>query len=638
MRYIIHYDLAAIVLSILLLRQFKTYRTIATRQSRVFFAMFITLFVATVFDTISVITASYVGIVPVWADYLINITYLLAINAMEVLYLQYISCMVGAADNLRTRSKIMITAPYLVCAALILTSPITKLVIYYDDRTYEHGPLFTLLYVVSFTYMLVGLVWTVRNRAKLVRGQVSAVVFFTISLLAAFGIQFVYPRALLSCFAASLAMILVHNTLENPEHYMDDRFDIYNDTAFREYIGSLNIKDKAYKILGIRIDGIDSVNEVLGLEAGDLIIKNLLDYLGERAGSLFIFRSTGLRFTIVGEYTKPEWNGLIDDIRSRFVEPFYIDRAPFQLEPALCVIDYPGAARNLDDIESVLKFALSRNSGHEPGEVIYANSDILEKGRRESKILMKVRSAMNNDGFDVFLQPIYSNSKKRFTCAEALVRLYDQEMGMISPAEFIPIAEKHGYIQGMGEIVLRKVCNFFKENDLKQMGVEYIHVNLSTLECMRDDLEDSLTAIIDSTGLPRECIHFEITETAAVASKERLAKHMNHMIDKGIKFAMDDYGSGYSNVSTIIDYPFSSIKLDKSLIWPAVSSGLARTVLDYNIQLIDNLGISIVAEGVETDEQLQMVNVMGVEYIQGFYYSKPLPGGDYIDFIKEHNN
>lgn len=637
MRYIIHYDIAAIVLSILLLRQFRSYRTIVTRQTRVFFAMFITLFVATVFDTISVVTASYPGIVPLWADYFINIVYLVSLNAMEVLYLLYISCMTGDVEKLGVKWRVVLMIPYSVCALLVLSSPVTGIIFYFDGLIYEHGPLFGLLYAVSCLYMIAGLVWSFVRRKKLIRGQLDAVIFFTMSLFIAFIIQMIYSKALLSCFAASLAMILVHNTLENPEHYMDDRFNIYNDTAFRESILALNTKDKAYKIIGIRIDGIDSVNEVLGLEAGDTIIQNLLDYLEERVGTLQVFRSTGLRFSIVGEYTRPEWNGLIDDIRARFAEPFYIDRAPFQLAPAICVIDYPGAARNLDDIDSILKFALSRNSGNEPGEVIYANTDILEKGRRESKILMKVRSAMSNDGFDVFFQPIYSNSKKKFTCAEALVRLYDQEMGMISPAEFIPIAEKHGYIQGMGEIVLRKVCNFFKENDLGQYGVEYIHVNLSTLECMRDDLEDSLTGIIDSTGLDYRCIHFEITETAAVASKERLAKHMNNMIGKGIKFAMDDYGSGYSNVSTIIDYPFASIKLDKSLIWPAVSSGLARTVLDYNIQLIDNLGISIVAEGIENEEQLQMVNVMGAEFIQGFYYSKPLPGQEFLDYIREHN-
>ena len=155
---------------------------------------------------------------------------------------------------------------------------------------------------------------------------------------------------------------------------------------------------------------------------------------------------------------------------------------------------------------------------------------------------------------------------------EALVRLFDDNLGFVPPDEFIPIAEKNGDILVIGEIVLEKVCAFIEEYHPEDYGIKSIHVNLSVVQCMQENIGIRLLNIIDKYKIPHGLIDFEITESTADNSSENLDKIMDDFNKKGIDFSLDDYGTGYSNQSNLMRYPYSIVKIDKSLVWACDSN------------------------------------------------------------------
>ena len=226
--------------------------------------------------------------------------------------------------------------------------------------------------------------------------------------------------------------------------------------------------------------------------------------------------------------------------------------------------------------------------------------------------------------------------------AEALVRLKDcGGFGFISPEEFIPIAERKGYISELGDEVLRKTARFYVENKLDDLGIDYIEVNLSGIQSSDKDLSSRLLNILGEEGLSPEKIDFEVTETASIECGSTLRTNMNRLREAGSSFAMDDFGTGYSNFSEMAEIRYDIVKLDKSLIWPCFDGDnreRSRDVLTNAINMIHATGSRIVAEGIENAEQKDAIIKWGVEYIQGYYFSKPIEGDRFIEFVKDFNS
>ena len=220
------------------------------------------------------------------------------------------------------------------------------------------------------------------------------------------------------------------------------------------------------------------------------------------------------------------------------------------------------------------------------------------------------------------------------------MRLTDTDtLGYISPEVFIPIAEENGMICQVGDIVFRKVCQFISENNLAKYGIEYVEVNLSGAQFMDVQLNEMLSSYVKKFNISPEFINLEITETASIEGGDMLEYNMKRLKECRFKFSMDDFGTGYSNLSKMAQSDFDLIKLDKSLLWPCFGSDYstaARVILDANIRMIHELGKQIVAEGVETKEQVEYLTERGVRYLQGYYYSRPLPAERYIEFMSKN--
>lgn len=191
-------------------------------------------------------------------------------------------------------------------------------------------------------------------------------------------------------------------------------------------------------------------------------------------------------------------------------------------------------------------------------------------------------------------------------------------------------------IIAIGEFVFEEVCRMISARKIGQFGIERMEINLSPAQCVQKDLREVFKSIMDKYQIPYDMINLEITETAAVHSTEYLQQDMLAMNKDGIHFSLDDYGRGLSNVNYLVTFPFSIVKLDKELVWAAEKQENARVALRHIVKMMKELQLEIVAEGVETEAQVDMLREMDCDYMQGYLYAKPMPEDDFLSFIQAH--
>ena len=630
--YIIHYEVAAMLITVIVALHFFLKKTINTRATGLFSLLIISSLIANGVHLFTIILKMYTNGMSFILDTILRQIYLVSVLAIPAIFLAYMICATSWEEPLEARELGIIFVPIVLVTGVILLNPVHGWMFYYTkDGAYHSGRGIILLYLVAVLYMVFTFAFGIRYRRKMIMIQEVTVIFYSISGLGAMLVQLFVPRMMLVQFAIAISILMMYLSLEDPQDYMDKQLGTHNHIAFMHMFQANVRREKAFHVLAIQIEGMKYINDFLGVTIGNELMKEIAEYLLEISGKQKVYHMSGAQFVIMGISPLEEWTELLEVVHERFRQPFIAGKMEIALSASMCMMTYPDTVERLEDAIDMIEYSLNKAKASGEELVVYADKEILEKGKREALLLQLIRNAIREESFDVYYQPIFSVEQQRYTTAEALVRLHTKELGFVSPEEFIPIAEKNGLVIEIDDLVFKKVCRFFTENQLQEKGIEYIHVNLSVIECMQEKLCEKLLHTMDEFGLDYHYIQFEITETAAVASKEVLKNTMEKLIKHGIEFAMDDYGTGFSNTATIINYPFSTIKLDKSMIWSAMEDEKAMIALKHMISMSKELKLHIIAEGVETLAQANHLAVLGCDYFQGYYFSRPL---DQEDFLK----
>ena len=202
------------------------------------------------------------------------------------------------------------------------------------------------------------------------------------------------------------------------------------------------------------------------------------------------------------------------------------------------------------------------------------------------------------------------------------------------PGKFIPIAEENGQILQLGDRVFEKVCQFLKQIDTRKYGLHYVEINLSVVQCEKQDLAQRLISIAQKYQVDPGFINLEITETASISARMTLLENMKRLIDYGFSFSLDDFGKGESNLMYIVEMPVSIVKLDMDMSKAFFKTPKAKQVVRAVVSMAHSMGLKVVAEGIESKEENQVISQEGIDYIQGYYYSRPLPLDAFIEFLE----
>ena len=321
-----------------------------------------------------------------------------------------------------------------------------------------------------------------------------------------------------------------------------------------------------------------------------------------------------------------------DKIKERFEEPWSEEQRI--LSPWIICLRDTRYIESYENFEYLINDTIKNLEKSQ--KFIHLTANEIKAILRKQEVEKKIVSAIEKDWIKVFYQPLYSTKEKKFTSAEALVRIIDDEGNIVPPFEFIPIAEENGSILKIGEIVFSKVCALLKTNILQQYGLEYIEVNLSIEQCSHTELAQTFITIMEEYRIDPKSINLEITETASLKAKKTLLQNMNILMQYGTSFSLDDFGTGNSNLNYIIEMPVEIVKFDKDVTQNSFVDAKYKFVVQSAVNMIKDMGLKIVSEGVETKEQFENIAKFA-DYIQGYYFSKPIPTEEFIEFIKKHN-
>ena len=524
----------------------------------------------------------------------------------------------------------------ILLVSIVLTNPFTEKLFYFDvSAGYVEGPWYRLMYYSALFHLAVILILVISWRKEF--GPRKTKVILDILILCGCGvvIQLLHYPLLMTGFGMSLGILALFLTINNPNANRDSLTGVYNHLYLTRRSDELIAAGKSFHIITIYLYQLKHINKVAGVEGGDHILQLTAKKLEELCGSR-VFRITGKRFLVL-TMSLQECEYYITQIKKMFETDMQLDAD--SSKPATPVIlsgivhgQKLGASGLMLEYAEYLE-SLSMQNGMI--EVIQDDQQTMDGFLYNKKVEQYLHTAIAQDLFEVYYQPLYDLKEKRYRTMEALSRLRHPSLGMISPEVFIGIAEKHGQIAKLGYLQFRKVCKFIKEHPQIMEKIESIKYNLSPLELLKSGYSKKLLRTIEEFDIPFSYFQFEITETVATEYSEALYQTIADFKKSGIQICLDDFGSGYANLNTVLKLPFSTIKLDRSLLNGICYDDQVALLYKNIVAVMQNLGHKVVAEGVETQEEIDLLKQWGVDLVQGYYYTKPLDSEQIIHKLEE---
>ncbi|MGF7143239.1 EAL domain-containing protein (putative c-di-GMP-specific phosphodiesterase class I) [Anaerotaenia torta] len=314
---------------------------------------------------------------------------------------------------------------------------------------------------------------------------------------------------------------------------------------------------------------------------------------------------------------------LCQEILGVFGEPFELMQKSVYVSVSIGVVYGFEAGQSANDVFRSADTAL--NKAKESGKNQYCIYDELmhEEIMRKSKVEECIRQALIKDGFIIHYQPQYDLVNQSIRGVEALARLYSRELGMISPLEFIAVAEYTGLIIPLGSWILRNACIQGKRWIDQGYNIGKLSVNISVHQLRDGNFYEQVKTVLARTGFPVKQLELEITESVFLDSSEENIDILKRLKTLGISIALDDFGTGYSSLNYLTVLPIDVLKIDKSFLGKALNRGTENRVIRSIIELAHDLELEVVSEGVETEKQKQTLEKIGCDYIQGYYFARP---------------
>ncbi len=427
----------------------------------------------------------------------------------------------------------------------------------------------------------------------------------------------------------STIMVLSENISKLTACEIDPLTGIYNITGFNNRIKEWIAANpgRKYRLQRYNLDRFRDINGVYGRELGDKLLKDIADYMKRYdTNDTFSAHLSADHFArFCSDDSMPVW-----EYYENFVNSFanYHLNIPITMHMGV----YDLCEKDTDPFAMSYKalLALQQIKGDTNLKIARYESSMLAAEKERLELLNDVNSAMENEYFEVWFQPQVDYASKTVFGAEALIRWNHPRKGMLSPAMFIPLLEKSNFMGKVDFYVAEKVCKYIKQWKEKFPDKKIkISVNLSRQTVANPEFIEKLENMIASYGVPFSSIRLEITESAYAENMAKLLDGVNKLRKKGFAVEIDDFGSGYSSLNTLKDMNVDTVKLDMAFLSDSTSTRKEKIIISSIISMTNKLQLPVIAEGVETKEQADMLLGFGCSRMQGYYFSKPVPAAEY---------
>ncbi|MBA6355616.1 MULTISPECIES: EAL domain-containing protein [unclassified Colwellia] len=398
-------------------------------------------------------------------------------------------------------------------------------------------------------------------------------------------------------------------------------------------------KKAPHALLVFDLDNFKKINDSMGHEVGDVLLCQVakrMQAVGRKQDT--VYRLGGDEFSIIIENTNDihTITSIAKDVLTTIAQPLKLRNQEVVLFSSLGIVLYPEDGISPQELLKNADTAMyhAKNNG---GNKYQFFSDSMNKAAvKRLQVESLIRHGLKEDSFSVFYQPKIEISTGKVAGMEALVRFETPKKGIISPVTFIPISEETGQIIDIGEVVLRKSCFATKKWVDAGLFSGRVAVNLSAVQFTQPNLVGMIADILKESQLPAKYLELEITEGTVMDSPQKAIDIMLQIRAMGIHLSLDDFGTGYSSLAYLKKFPLNTLKIDKAFVDDIEESEQGRNMVATIVTIAHNLGMQVVAEGVETNQQLNFLSGLRCEQLQGYLYSKPLPENDFQKYLLSH--
>lgn len=632
--YQIQYELCSLFFLCCIAVQFFVSKRFPTITGSLFSTILLVSIADLTLDVIGSVAVNNINTFPVWLNYLVNAVFYCLQIVLPMLMTIYVIYSIGFTLKNNT-AFILILAPAAVFLIIQAINPFTGLMFSIEGEPghleYVTGPMSVFLYVCAAFYMISILVLGTIHSEKLTTKQIGTIMVFTILTTTAMVFQVFHPSILMTGTAITVSLLLWDLTLQNPEDMIDAETRTFDADGLRLFLARELSRSQVHAAV-IEIDGLSATERGEGEMANSLLMQQIGSFFTHLTPNRsWAFRDSKTRFWVAAR-NDTELEAISNKIVNRFlsvwdVEGLNVDlmakvlyfstKTSLKMSPSelMSIID---ESIDMDNVIARQKTSLTIDSGM---LAKYRRRNILEESMR--------KSIVTGEGFYICFQPIVYTDKPEYTAAEVLLRFNDENLGAVSPAEFMPIVESRGLSVFIDNYVVDNACRFLAAHP----EIDLLHLNISASEFYSNPAKRIIRTVSDH-GVDSSRICLEITESTAARNPDILKAFMDEMIEQGFSFALDDYGTGYSNALQVMKMPFKTVKIDRSLL---DEESRSRKFLDGTIKIFLDLGIEPLIEGIETKQQLDLVTKLGASLMQGFFFSPPLVDEDYMAFVRNGN-
>ena len=634
MPYVIDYEIGALLVLITVFVRFLPFRR-SVDLSRTLFVWLISVALLDLSaDILGTLAIAAIEQLPFALTLGVNLFFYLTQATLPMLMMTFVGYISGAFHR-RFRKFLPLYLPFLSALVLIFTNPLHHFLAQIAGAPgsyhYISGIGIPILYGICFYHLLVTGIFAVRFRADMEPHRYITVLLCCFTIVLGVGLQILLPRYLFTGTAIALSILMMSYAMGDPLDLTEPDTGVFNRHAFQRFLHAHAGDASPLYVVGVEVTNLGGVRNDLGVYTIRRLLRQVALFLLGVAGKKdFVFRTAETRFLIVTQ-EEDTYRAIAKTVAARFGHPFRYDA----YSAILCAtVRYyrQDSYSTPEDVLGLLDTAFREADSGRAGTAEEIDRDCLSRGKRRMAIEASLRMALHGSGgFSLRFQPIFDVSRNRFARAEVLLRLSDPVLGEISPSEFIPIATENGLIQQLDTAVIRMTCDFLRRHpESEEKGLERLGINLSATDCFLP-MRYTINRTVSEFGLSPRRFLFEITETAALINYTEVNALMEGLAFDGYTLSLDDFGTGYSSIMEMKSLPFYSVKLDRSLVSAEDKKGLI--IFSDMLSMLVKLGFKAVAEGVETKEQTARALLLGADYLQGYYLSKPLTESEFLKFL-----
>ena len=626
--------LCMVILALLILSSYGQSLPYTRRQLVYRTCLLLSLF-SILLSVLCVLTVDRIIPVPLWLNILLNSLYFFVSVLMCSVLAAYLFALilehVYSGQALR-RASIFLGALTLFFALAVVCNLRFGILFSFDaQENYLRGPLNRLGYAVMLVELAALLLCYLRHRRSV--GQNMVRVMYTLPPLVVLLLifQYLYPEILLNGAIITIADLILYISFQSRQVELDGLTGLCSRNCFRRELSLRMASRQHFHVILLGLRHFSEINHRFGHQMGDAFLYETARQLERLFPRGQVFRFGSVKFALLLPYPEDGGAARLQALQDCFAGPWTLGSAHTCLTVRMADLLYDGRAWTAEQLLEALEYSLelAREGNGQPVRFQDRTACLLQ---RRKDLMAFLRQSLQEHRFQVWYQPVWDANAGAFTSAEALLRLSTPQGEPIPPSEFIPLAEESGLIGDLSWLVLEEACRLLSQGSAP--GLLSVSINLSMQQFLDPGLVQRIHSCLEQYGLTPDLLKIEITERVASQDMEQTAAVMSELSGLGVRFYLDDFGTGWSNLSCALDLPFQCIKLDHGLLAGYPDGTQSRQLVNGLVSLFHGMGVQVVVEGVETQAQEDALMACDVDWLQGFHLARPMPEEQLYVFLQ----